>query len=498
MKNNIIVRNSLLITSASSDELILDTFNENFPHMKVLKAATAETGIEILMHERVDVVIIEASLALRSDGFLSELGRRNIGVPVVVIIDRADGIMAAEAMRDGAYDYMVRSDDYAVALTRIIERIESTTIPVIEKRSNRGRQYLLFEQIYRSQKWWQNIIDAITDYLFVIDTKYRILRTNKAFSGLFGKEPADIIMRPYFELFGLNGPHEWCITSDSNRWSSPVSVEREINGTEYLISSFPISYDEREAAVFIMKDITETRRLKDQVYHLDKLSSIGTLTSGVAHEINNPLTGIIGYTEMMLMNDQTEGTKQQLEKVYRSALRCRDIVQNMLTFSRQSSSRNTPEDINEVIDKTIELHEYRLKSTNIEIVRNYNKLPYIEIDRQQMQQVFLNLLINAEYAVAQCGRPGRIEFRTEEDAVTGGIKVTVSDNGNGIPKEILPRIYDPFFTTKPVNKGTGLGLSITHGIVAEQGGSIDVKTIDGQGTSFTITLPMKKQSVNLS
>jgi len=351
------------------------------------------------------------------------------------------------------------------------------------------QQSLLFRQIYKSQKWWQNIIDAITDYLFVIDRDYRILRTNKAFADLFAKEPANIIMQPYYELYGLTAPHEWAIFPKDGSKIHHKSIEREMDGTIYMISSFPIYFDEHDATVYIMKDITETRRLKDQVYHLDKLSSLGTLTSGVAHEINNPLTGIIGYTEMLLMKSDDDTTRKYLQHVYDAANRCKRIVANMLTFSRQNTAEKSIENINEIIDKTIELHEYWLKSTNIKIIKDYENIPSVSIDRQQVQQVILNLIINAEQAISEKDVKGQIGFRTSYDEKAKSVVVIVSDDGSGIPSEVLPRIFDPFFTTKPVNKGTGLGLSIAHGIIAEQGGTIEVESIIGKGTSFIINLP---------
>jgi PAS domain S-box-containing protein len=350
-------------------------------------------------------------------------------------------------------------------------------------------QSLLFQQIWKSQKWWQSIIDAIKDYLFVLDNNYRILRTNKAFANLFGKEPADIIMTRYYELYGLTEPHEWCLVPKDKKKLDPGSVERKINDSVCLISYFPIFHEKNNAVVYIMKDITETRRLKDQIYHMDKLSSLGTLTSGVAHEINNPLTGIIGYTEMLLMKDQDDVSKKYLKNIYDSAIRCKKIVENMLTFSRQKTSHKSSENINDIIDKTIELHEYWLKSNNIEIIRNYHEVPYIDVDRQQLQQVILNLIINAEHAISESGIRGRIELRTEYNNKIKTVIITVSDNGIGMPREILPKIFDPFFTTKPVNVGTGLGLSIAHGIITEQGGTIEAESEPGKGTSFVITIP---------
>ncbi len=363
------------------------------------------------------------------------------------------------------------------------------TVPEKDNETELKQQSLLFRQIFKSQKWWQNIIDAITDYLFVIDQEYKILRTNKAFANLFDKDPANIIMTPYYELFDLTGPHEWATLLIEKESLQPKSVEREINGSTYLISSYPIYFDEHDATVYIMKDITETRRLKDQVYHLDKLSSLGTLTSGVAHEINNPLTGIIGYTEMLLMKNKDDTHKKYLQNVYDSAIRCKKIVENMLTFSRQHRAEKSIEKVNDLINRTVELHEYWLKSTNIKIIRDYGDVPGISIDRQQFQQVILNLLINAEHAISERNVKGEIAFRTSYNEKTGSVNIIVSDNGSGIPPDVLAKIFDPFFTTKPVNKGTGLGLSIAHGIIAEQGGTIEVESSMGKGTSFIINLP---------
>jgi len=371
----------------------------------------------------------------------------------------------------------------------VSDKIGMMTDPKKDSEEELEQQSLLFRQIYKSQKWWQNIIDAITDYLFVIDRDYRILRTNKAFAGLFEKEPANIIMQPYYELYGITAPHEWATYPKDGSEVQPKSIERDIDGSTYMISSFPIYFDEHDATVYIMKDITETRRLKDQVYHLEKLSSLGTLTSGVAHEINNPLTGIIGYTEMLLMKNDDETTKKYLQNVFDSAIRCKRIVENMLTFARQNTAEKSIENINDIIDKTLELHEYLLKSTNINIIREYGDVPSISIDRQQIQQVILTLLINAEHAISEKNVKGEIGFRTSHNKTVESVVVIVSDNGSGIPADVLPRIFDPFFTTKPVNKGTGLGLSIAHGIVAEQGGTIEVESIIGKGTSFILNLP---------
>ncbi len=493
MKKKISINKVLLINKSVKDSRL---FEQSFQHvssiLEIIKTRDTKKGTAVLNSEKIDAVFIDYALFSSSPEFIMEIRKGNLYTPVIAIIEKGKELQAAEAIKEGAYDYLLKDTGYEDSLFRVLERIHGTSIQNKDKEDDLEQQSVLFRQIYKSQKWWQNIIDSITDYIFVIDQNYKILRTNKAFANLFDREPADIIMRPYYELFGLKQPHEWCVTRESRDGVSRRAVERTLNDTYYLISYYPISYDEHEAAVYIMKDITETRRLKDQVYHLDKLSSLGTLTSGVAHEINNPLTGIIGYTEMLLMKNEDDTTKKYLRNVYDSALRCKRIVENMLTFSRQTPAQKSVESINDIIDKTIELHEYWLKSTNIEIIRNYGKVPYVSVDRQQMQQVVLNLLINAEQAISETDRRGRIEFKTSFNRELKFTLIEVADNGKGIPPDILPKIFDPFFTTKPVNKGTGLGLSIAHGIIAEQGGTIEARSVSGKGTSFIIRIPQTR------
>lgn len=490
MKKTSNIKKVLLINKNIKDSGLLEqAFFSISSSFEIIKTRDIQKGTDVLKNEKMDAVFIDYAFLNSTPDFIRELHKGNLYIPVIAIIGKGNELQAAEAIKKGAYDYLLKGIDYEDSLSRVLERMQNESVLHEDEEDELGQQSILFRQIYKSQKWWQNIIDAITDYIFVIDQNYRILRTNKAFANVFGRDPAEIIMKPYHELFGLSEPHEWCVPRKSRDRVSPCSVERTLNNNNYLISCYPIFYDEHEAVVYIMKDITETRRLKDQVYHLDKLSSLGTLTSGVAHEINNPLTGIIGYTEMLLMKNEDDTTKKYLRNVYDAALRCKRIVENMLAFSRQTPAQKSVENINDIIDKTVELHEYWLKSTNIEIVRNYGKVPYVSVDRQQMQQVILNLLINAEQAITEIDSRGRIEFKTTFDSESKYTLIEVADNGKGIPQDILPKIFDPFFTTKPVNKGTGLGLSIVHGIIAEQGGTIEVTSVSGKGTSFIIRIP---------
>jgi len=243
------------------------------------------------------------------------------------------------------------------------------------------------------------------------------------------------------------------------------------------------------------------RRLREQLYHSDKLASLGLLVSGVAHEINNPLTGIIAYGEILRMKVNSargspssipplDDMERELRKILESADRCKRIVENLLTFSRQRTPSRSIESINDIIDRAIDLRGYWLRTSNIEVVKDYGCTQTIFVDSQQIQQVILNILLNAEQAIASTGRgSGRIRFTTMYDTDAQTVTVEIADDGPGIPREIIPKIFDPFFTTKPVGIGTGLGLSIAHGIIAEHGGSIEVESHGGEGATFIIKLP---------
>ena len=352
--------------------------------------------------------------------------------------------------------------------------------------------------ISQSQKQWMSIFDAITDYIFVVGNDYKLVKVNRIFASSFDMHPKDLIGEKCYEMFGLDTPCANCIRDRViNSGSSNIEEKTLKNEEIYQISVFPL-YDEENNSVLtvhLMKNITEMKRLKDRLYYSDKLASIGLLVSGVAHEINNPLTGIIAYTELLKMKVSDEGVGKDLKKILDSADRCKKIIENLLTFSRQRTPSKSLESINDIIDRALDLRSYWLKSSNIDIVREYSVVPTVVVDSQQIQQVLLNILLNAEQAISASNkREGRIVFHTEFDESNQKIMIRISDNGHGIPQEIIPKVFDPFFTTKPVGIGTGLGLSISHGIITEHGGSISVESSDDMGTTLVVELPTGKNS----
>ena len=244
----------------------------------------------------------------------------------------------------------------------------------------------------------------------------------------------------------------------------------------------------------ITRDITDRIKMEQQLLIASKLASIGELAAGVAHEINNPLTAIMGYAQLLANDDEVPvNIRADLEKIYNQSQRAARIVQNLLTFARNYTPEKSVIDLNELILKTLELRSYEHRVGNTEVITELQSgLPGISADENQIQQVILNIIINAEQSISVKKKAGTIKIvtRTAEDK----IRISISDDGPGIPREILDRLFDPFFTTKDVGQGTGLGLSVCHGIITNHGGRIYAESVVGEGATFIIELPVSKDN----
>jgi len=250
------------------------------------------------------------------------------------------------------------------------------------------------------------------------------------------------------------------------------------------------SYKGKPANVGYIRDISERKKMEEQLIVTDRLASIGELASGIAHELNNPLTGIIGFSELLLNKDIPEDVREDLQVINREAKRTSQVVKNLLTFARKHETTKQLVDINQAIKSVLDLRAYEQKVHNIAIVTNFDpELPEITADIFRLQQVFVNIIINAEYFMVQSHGRGTITITTKVKGNT--ILASFANDGPGIKKEHLRHLFDPFFTTKEVGKGTGLGLSICHGIVTEHGGQIHAESEPSKGATFIVELPIK-------
>jgi two-component system NtrC family sensor kinase len=222
----------------------------------------------------------------------------------------------------------------------------------------------------------------------------------------------------------------------------------------------------------------------------DRLASIGELSSGIAHELNNPLTSVVGLTQLMLENENiAPDLLKDLQMINSEAQRAARIVKNLLVFARKHENEMHPARVENILEKVLELREYEQKVHNINVIRDYAPdLPYVLMDWFQIQQVFLNIVVNAEFAMSEANGGGALTIKTE--MVEGMVKISFIDNGRGIDPENIKHLFDPFFTTKVVGRGTGLGLSISHGIISQHHGNIYVKSKLGEGSVFTVELPL--------
>ena len=257
---------------------------------------------------------------------------------------------------------------------------------------------------------------------------------------------------------------------------------------------FAMASDASRAFEQIESQRVQTRMVQERLLQSEKMSSIGQLVSGVAHELNNPLTGIMGFAQLLLMRkDLDPAVTQQIQTIYQEADRAAKIVSNLLTFARRREARKEPANLNAMIERVLELRNYDLRVRNIDVVQELDpSLPDTMVDTNQLLQVFLNLIINAEQAMRSTLEDGaegslRITTRTSRPGI---ILASFEDSGPGMSEETLRRIFDPFYTTKNAGEGTGLGLTISYGIIEEHGGRIWAESHPGRGTTFFIELPV--------
>jgi PAS domain S-box-containing protein len=361
---------------------------------------------------------------------------------------------------------------------------------------------LLFDAVLRSRRELENTFDSLADLVAVADEEGRLVYANLAFLERIGRPREALIDRPIASVVGAatNAFIARATGFDDSIVSSEIADEL-LGGTFHLTVT-PLAGDERErtGAVLVARDITAHARLqaertdlRNRLVQSEKLAALGQFVAGIAHELNNPLQGVLGHLELLRATGAfPKGLRRDMQRIYREADRAAKIVRNLLVFAGSHRLVRRPTSVNATLTRALALRGPALRAAGIEVVRQLqDALPRVKADPLLLQQAMLNIVLNAEQAIGISG--GRIDVRTSlrRDAGASQVVVEVRDTGPGIGAEAMPRLFEPFFTTKDVGKGTGLGLAITYGIIQEHGGHISAANHPESGAVFTVHLPVE-------
>ena len=352
----------------------------------------------------------------------------------------------------------------------------------------------LEKKIRESKRNLEAIFDGIRDQLSIQAPDYRILRVNRAVIENYDTESEELIGKKCYEAYYQRTlPCEKCPVSVTIQTQQPSSSIMKIpeNDTTLRIFSYPVSDDKGNlvAVIEYVQDITEEKRLQEQLIQSEKLAGIGILASGIAHEINNPLSGVIGMAELCMGEENPQEIKNCLTDILNCAQRIGEISKGLRSYSRiAKDGSQTLVDINEVLENSLKMVRLGIKTDSVEVIKKFQPVEKIEANVGEIQQVFSNLITNALQAINGKGGMLTLSTRSLKDTV----EVKVSDNGMGIPEKYLNQIFDPFFTTKNPGEGTGLGLNIVYRIVTKYEGTIDVESKVDAGTTFTVKFPIRR------
>jgi PAS domain S-box-containing protein len=362
------------------------------------------------------------------------------------------------------------------------------------------------EALKQSEHSYRVLFESTLDGLIVMDIEtMKVVFGNQTAAKLYGYESVG-------DAIGIN-PLDFVHSDDKEKVLEVIKKDlfekglRQVNefrtmtrdGREMWISAIGTrtEYQGRPAILVSIRDITEQkkvegakRRLEEQLQLSSRLAAIGELSAGVAHEINNPLTAIKGFSELLLARyDLDEAVKSDVKAIFKEVQRAIKVTQDMLSFARRHEPEKCFISINEALAKNLDLYACHMKTNNIDMVVEFDpELPKTMADFYQLQQVFMNIVINAEQAMSEAHGRGKLTVKTQRS--DGMIQVIFADDGPGISEENMKRIFDPFFTTKEIGKGTGLGLSICYGLVEAHGGRIYARSRAGQGASFIVEIPI--------
>ncbi len=436
-------------------------------------------------------VVIDDPLPVRRLGGEEAVRWRDTGLLSFVPCVSKDSTIAVIALGRKARSEPLSSEDMA-----LLGAVAGQAATALENARLYGQLRVKADEIERLRQFSDSVVESLSDGLLVVDLDDRVVRWNRRLEQLFGLDRTHATGRRLATFF------------DKPFLDSLYAARRETpeGATLYRVPLTPLPAESKRTllvnvgiaplrtpdgthagSIIMLEDVTDRANLEEQLRLSEKMAAIGLLAAGVAHEVNTPLTGISSFTQMLLERaDPADPDTQLLEKIERQTFRAAKIISSLLNLARPSDGDAGPVDLNAVVGDVLSLLEHQLRASRIQ-VRKELAAPTVVVRgvEYKLQQVFLNLFLNARDAM---GKGGWLSVTTTRDE--RGAIVEISDTGAGIPTEHIARIYDPFFTTKPEGRGTGLGLSVSYGIVQEHGGTLACESALGQGTTFTLVLPI--------
>ena len=453
----------------------------------VLTAENSAQALDLLNDNDIPVVITDIKMpGIDGIELLRKIKSKNPETEVIMLTGHGDLELAIKSLKHEATDFItkpINDDALEMALIRAFEKISMR-----QKLKEYDRNRAMYDVL---------INELIQEDVMIIGSDYRVLDINETLLATLGLERKEAVGRYCYEITHrltkpCSGEDHKCPLKETLMTRKPtkethIHKDKDNKNIHYSISAYPLFENgEIIGAIELSRDITADINTRQAMMQQDKLASIGRLSAGVAHEINNPLTTIL--TTAMLIQEDIDPKNpmyEELETITNETLRCRKIVASLLDFARQTEPAKKHYNINDIITECIRLTRKQAEFKDVQILQALSeKVPKLLLDKEQIQQALINLILNATDATDP---GGKITVSTALSPDNQFVNINVSDTGKGIAAEVVDKIFEPFFTTREI--GTGLGLAITHGIIGRHGGDIRVQSRPGQGTTFTIRLP---------
>jgi len=491
------------------------TLNENENTLELQASAGADTHRDG-PHSRIALDRCDYKIGWIAKNRMPHLTNTAIGDPMISdqewarrenIVAFAGHPLVVEDRLVGVMGMFFRKELSEAALQALASTANEIALGIEHKRAETEREHItrelqkLLDKVKNSQREWQDTFDNIQDPIYITDADYTIKRANQAFIDFTGKSFSEVLDRKCYELLhGTAEPYLHCPHLSLQKTGLPADVEitDPVRKKTLVVSHYPFFLADGAfgGSVSLIRDITEDREKEMHLIMAERLGSLGQMAASIAHEINNPLASILGCAEALHLRikkgryDEVLFAKY-LTIVQEEVARCKNITTNMLSVSRSVTYEKATLDINAILQRTIELMGYQGRLKDVQIIKDFAAgLPPLQANEGELRQVFVAVITNALDAMNDSGV---LSIGTLQEGNV--LSITIGDTGAGIPPEQVSRVFEPFFTTKSGQKGTGLGLSIARKIVANYTGDITLASVQGKGTTVTITLPLGQEHV---